>query len=246
MIKVKKLLIVLLSVCIVLTLLLFLVYRQTISITPLLAKRYEVRGVDVSHYQGDIDWDVLSDGLDFAYIKATEGSGSVDESFAYNYKEARKSGLRVGAYHFFSFDSAGKTQAENFIGNVEPCENMLPPVIDLEYYGNYFSDPKPAEQVLPQLEEMISALEDYYGVRPIIYVTGSAYRRYIKDSGLDCKLWRRNVYFKASGDWAFWQYSSVGQLEGYSGEEKYIDLNVFSGTREEFEGFGRAEVTTSS
>ena len=154
MIKIKKAAAVILGICIVMTLLLFLIYQQTISVTPLLAKKYEVRGVDVSHYQGDIDWQVLSDGLDFAYIKATEGSSYVDDSFEYNYKQARAERLRAGAYHFFSFDSSGAAQAANFIENVEPYEDMLPPVIDLEYYGKYFDSPKPAEEVLPELEDM--------------------------------------------------------------------------------------------
>ncbi|MCR4766822.1 MAG: glycoside hydrolase [Saccharofermentans sp.] len=239
MIKIKKAAAVILGICIVMTLLLFLVYQQTISITPLLAKKYEVRGVDVSHYQGDIDWQVLSDGLDFAYIKATEGSSYVDDSFEYNYKQARAERLRTGAYHFFSFDSTGAAQAANFIENVEPYEDMLPPVIDLEYYGKYFDSPKHAEEVLPELEDMINALEKHYGVRPVIYVTGSAYRRYIRDSDIGCEIWRRNVYLRPAGDWTFWQYSSVGQLEGFKGDEKYIDLNVYCGTREDFAAYGR-------
>lgn len=241
MYKLKKLAAMILTVCIVMTLLLFLIYEQTISITPLLAKKYEVKGVDVSHYQGDINWSVLSEGLDFAYIKATEGSSSVDESFAYNYKEAQAARLRVGAYHFFSFDSPGATQAENFISNVEAYEGMLPPVIDVEYYGSYFKDPKPADVVLPELKEMTDALEKHYGIRPVIYATGSSYRRYIKDSSLGCELWRRNVYLKPSAGWTLWQYSSVGQLDGYSGEEKYIDLDVYCGTRAQFEAFARTQ-----
>ncbi|MBR4257050.1 MAG: lysozyme, partial [Clostridia bacterium] len=65
---------------------------------------YPVRGVDVSHYQGDVDWETLSkQGISFAFIKATEGSSYVDLTFEKNYVEANKTVLRVGAYHFFSF-----------------------------------------------------------------------------------------------------------------------------------------------
>ena len=96
------------------------------------AKQYPVRGVDVSVYQGRIDWDTLAEqGISFAFIKATEGSGSEDPNFQRNWGQARQSGLRVGAYHFFSFDSGGDTQAENFIRAVEPVEGMLPPVVDV-------------------------------------------------------------------------------------------------------------------
>ena len=77
---------------------------------------FPVRGVDVSAYQGDIDWKTLaSQNIDFAFIKATEGSNFTDKRFAFNFAEASKTSLRVGAYHFFSFESGGDTQAENFI-----------------------------------------------------------------------------------------------------------------------------------
>ena len=93
-------------------------------------------GIDVSYHQGDIDWETLSrQGIDFAFIKATEGSGYADTYFRNNYKNAADTDIRIGAYHFFSFDSPGKTQAENFIRTVPVTDDMLPPVIDLEYYG---------------------------------------------------------------------------------------------------------------
>ena len=106
-----------------------LVWNGVILLNYPSVEKYPVRGVDVSAYQGEIDWDTLAlQGISFAYIKATEGSSFVDKCFDYNYAQAKKTGLRVGAYHFFSFDSGGDTQAENFIATVEPCENMLPPV----------------------------------------------------------------------------------------------------------------------
>ena len=97
----------------------FLVWNGYLLLNNPSRERYPVRGVDVSKYQGEIDWPVLAEQeISFAFIKATEGSSHVDARFAYNYEEARKTGLRVGAYHFFSFDSGGDTQAENFIRNV--------------------------------------------------------------------------------------------------------------------------------
>lgn len=82
-------------------------------------KKYPVRGVDVSSYQGEIDWETLENqDIDFAFIKATEGSGYEDEYFQQNFQNASETGIRIGAYHFFSFDSSGITQAENFIKTV--------------------------------------------------------------------------------------------------------------------------------
>ena len=91
-----------------------LFFTEKIKLNTPSQEEYPVRGVDVYSYQGEIDWGVLSEGLDFAYIKATEGSRYTDDRFAYNYEQARKTGLRVGAYHFFSFESSGASQAENF------------------------------------------------------------------------------------------------------------------------------------
>lgn len=198
---------------------------------------YPVKGVDVSSYQGDIDWSVLSENLDFVFIKATEGSKYCDGNFDYNYSEARKTHLRVGAYHFFSFESSGATQAENFISNVEPYEGMLPPAVDVELYGEYRSNPKSAEIIVPELKTMLNKLEDHYGVKPVIYATGSAYNMYIADEFSEYDLWIRDVYFKPNSDWTFWQHSDTGRLEGYNGEEKHIDLNVFNGSKEDFDRY---------
>ncbi|MBQ8966750.1 GH25 family lysozyme [Ruminococcus sp.] len=195
-----------------------------------------LKGADISSYQGTADWSKLSQNMDFAFIKATEGSSHTDERFDYNFKGAREAGLYAGAYHFFSFDSPGKTQAENFISAMEATgmtDGMLPPVIDVEPYGEYLKQPKPAEEVLPELEDMISAIEEKYGCKPVIYCTGKAYKLY-KAGFEGCKLWERNVYYRPlHNDWSFWQYTDTEVLEGYSGDEKYIDMNVFCGDEEE-------------
>ena len=81
---------------------------------------YPVKGVDVSSYQKDIDWEGLeSEGIGFAFIKATEGSSHCDGRFEYNWREANKTDMKVGAYHFLSYDTPGKSQAENYIDTVD-------------------------------------------------------------------------------------------------------------------------------
>ena len=208
-------------------------------------KRYPVVGIDVSHYQGDIDWQVISsyDINTFAYIKATEGSSYADEKFDYNFTEAQKTELRVGAYHFFSFESSGKSQAENFIRTVTAFDGMLPPAIDLEYYGDFrFSHPSP-EEVKPELDAMISALTEHYGMPPIIYCTMSTYKKYIMGDYPDCDIWIRSICFEPKlpdgREWTFWQDSDKTVMQGYSGEEKYIDTNRFNGTPEDFQKYAK-------
>lgn len=202
------------------------------------ASKYPIHGVDVSHYQGEIDWDVLADqNIRFAYIKATEGSSYVDERFADNYVMARQTGLKVGAYHFFSFDSPGITQALNFIETVEAFDGMLSPVVDVEFYGNKEANPPDPEEVRPQLQAYLDAVEETYGQHPIIYATYESWELYIKDQFDDYPLWIRDIWNQpeSSIDWTLWQYTNRGRLNGFSGEESYVDLNVFNGTLEEWE-----------
>lgn len=216
-----------------------LVWNGIILLNGPYAANYEVRGVDVSAYQGDIDWSVLSDeGIKFAFIKATEGSSFVDRCFSYNYEQAKKSGLYVGAYHFFSYDSGGDTQADNFIKNVEGFEGMLPPVIDLEFYGDKESNPPERSEVTPQLQIMLDRLEEHYGMKPIIYATEHSYELYLSGDYEGYDIWIRNVITKPKisdgRQWTFWQYTNRGRLRGYKGEERFIDINVFGGTLSEF------------
>lgn len=223
----------------ILCLLALLVWNGSIVPNQWFAAGYPVRGVDVSSYQGVIDWETLSaQDISFAFIKATEGSSFVDDYFAYNYSEARKTGLRVGAYHFFSYDSEGNTQAEHFIETVEKTEGMLPPVIDLEFYGDKRQNPPPQADVRRELDAFIEKVTEYYGMKPIIYATERSYSLYLDGAYEDCDIWIRNVYLPPrlpdGRDWTFWQYTDKGYLEGYQGEEMYIDLNVFRDTEEDF------------
>ncbi len=216
-----------------------LIYNGIILMNDPSDDAYPVRGVDVSTYQGEIDWGVLSSqGIAFAFIKATEGSSLVDPHFSFNFDEAQKYDIAVGAYHFFSFDSPAETQAQNFIAAVEPFDGMLPPVIDLEFYGGNEKDPPSREYVDEQLGVMLDALEEYYGLKPIIYSTEKSYELYLSGNYDEYDIWIRDVYFAPElsdgREWTFWQYTNRERLDGYSGREKYIDVNVFNGSADKF------------
>ncbi|HBR32504.1 MAG TPA: glycoside hydrolase family 25 [Clostridiales bacterium] len=205
-------------------------------------EEYPVRGVDVSSYQGIIDWEKLAtQNISFAFIKATEGSSYIDPYYYNNYENALKTDIKIGSYHFFSFESSGEKQAENFISVCAKTKNMLPPVVDIEYYGDYNGKSPDVNLVQSNLKELIEKLENHYGVKPIIYATQRSYKKYISGSFLEYDVWIRDVYTKASlndgRDWTFWQYSHKGKLAGYDGEEKFIDMNVFNGTKEEFDDY---------
>ncbi|WP_245613750.1 glycoside hydrolase family 25 protein [Alkalihalobacterium bogoriense] len=227
----------------VIALLVFLWYEGIIIPNASRANEYPVKGVDVSAYQGDIDWDHLQrQGLSFAFIKATEGSSFVDRYFKKNWEYANNTPLRMGAYHFFSYDSGGDTQAENFIKTVPIDESALPPVIDVEFYGDKEKNLPDRADVVRELTVMIDLLEEHYGKRVILYTTNKAYDLFIKDEFQQCDIWIRDVFQPPSlpdnREWTFWQYTDREKLEGYNGEEKFIDVNVFSGSKQEFADYG--------
>jgi lysozyme len=201
--------------------------------------QYPIRGVDVSSYQGNIDWAVLSkQNISFAFIKATEGSSFVDKHFIQNWEEALKTSLWVGAYHFFSFESKGSAQAAHFISTVGSLQQSLPPVIDIEYYEVKSDKSFSRDKIRDELKTLIHELEKQYGVLPILYVTKETYKDFVKDNVFDCSLWVRNVLsrpgFVQDDAWTFWQYSNRHLLAGYSGVERYIDMNVYNGDLDQF------------
>lgn len=219
-----------------------LIYQGKITINHPSEADYPIRGVDVSYYQGEIDWEVLvEEDIDFAFIKATEGSSHIDVRFEENWERSGKTGLKRGAYHFFSFESEGAAQAEHFISVVPKEEGMLSPVIDIEFYGDRFYNRPDVEGTRKQLQSLLDRLEEHYGVKPLIYATESSYSTYIRGAFDEYPLWIRNVYFSPNmgmpGKWTFWQYDSEAKLQGYSGEEEHIDLNVFYGSEKDWMNF---------
>jgi lysozyme len=217
-----------------------LVWQGIVWPNRILAARHDVRGVDVSHYQGTIDWDVLAaQDLDFAWIKATEGASHTDPQFAASWAAATETSLLVGAYHFMSFESPGADQAAHLAAEVPATPGTLPPVIDLEFYGSFFEHHPTPDEVHAILDPLVDGIEEHYGAAPILYATEEAYDLYLAGRYPDLPVWIRSVAWAPrlsdGRDWTVWQYSNRDRLPGYDGVEPYIDMNVFAGTREELE-----------
>ncbi len=191
-------------------------------------------GVDVSAYQASIDMNKLKEqNIKFIYIKATEGSKTQDKKFAENWENAKNAELLSGAYHFFSYDSEGKTQAENFIKTVgTDIKGRLLPVVDVEYYGNKEQNPPNKEDVIRELKVFLEIVEEEYGVKPLIYTRTDIYDKYLNGEFDEYKKWISSLYTPLSwnykDDWYIWQYLNRGELDGYTGGEKYIDLNILN------------------
>lgn len=191
-------------------------------------------GVDVSSYQVNIDMNKLKEqNIEFVYIKATEGSKTKDDKFDENWENAQNAKLLSGAYHFFSYDSEGRTQAENFINVLgKDIKGRLLPVVDVEYYGDKEQNPPNKEDVVRELKVFLEMVEEEYEVKPLIYTRPEIYNKYLKGEFDQYKKWISSFYTPLSwnykDDWYIWQYLNRGELEGYTGGEKYIDLNVLN------------------
>ena len=200
---------------------------------------YPVKGVDVSEHQKDIDWKGLaSEDISFAFIKATEGSSYVDKRFEENWKHANRTDLKVGAYHFMSYDTPGKSQAENFIKQVHWRFGMMPPVVDVEFYGDYISSHPKKSQMYDVLDVILDEFEAKYGRRPIIYTNTYIYKNYISGRYDDYPIWISDPGLSEKlpdgREWTFCQYTFKAKSKYITDGKKYVDMNVFNGSRWEF------------
>jgi lysozyme len=189
--------------------------------------RYPVRGIDVSHYQGAIDWPaVAADDVAFAYVKATEGVEGRDTEFAYNWRGAERAGLRVGAYHYFIFCRSSWAQAHNFLAVAPRRADALPPAVDLEM-ARSCRVRLSGREMRRELDAYLDVVEAREGRRALLYVTPqfyATYRAYLPRR----PLWRRSVLSKPTpASWTLWQYLSRGRVAGI---RAFVDLSV-SGRR---------------
>ena len=211
----------------------FLIKSKQIFLNTLYISDSDIIGVDISSYQGDVDMEkLIEQDIHFVYIKATEGSNHVDSKFSQNWTNAQESGILSGAYHFFSYDSSGKKQAQNFIKTVGSMEGHLIPVVDVEYYGDKEENPPKKEDLRRELHAYLDILEDRYDVKPMIYTRIDLYNEYLKGEFDEYKKWMSSFYYPLKwayrDEWYVWQYMDQGVLDGLSGGIPYIDLNVIN------------------
>ena len=195
-------------------------------------KRFPVWGVDVSHHQGTIEWSEVAraPNLVFAYVKATEGGDWVDHAFAENWKGARGAGLRVGAYHYFTFCRPAADQAKNFLSVLPSERDTLPPALDVEFGGNC-STPPPTAEVRAAVLEWLEAVEQATSRRPIIYATRDAHEALLQGEAFaKYGLWIRDVFFEPEQDvpWVMWQFANRAHVDGIEG---FVDLDALAGDR---------------
>lgn len=194
---------------------------------------YEIHGIDISHYQGKIDWEQLTNAMikgcpvRFVIIKSTEGSSRLDENFRENFNQARDFGFIRGVYHFWSNKSTAREQAYYFLDQVHLTDGDLPPVLDIEH--------KPADKSVEDFQRdvltWLHIVEDKYHVKPIIYTYYKFKEQYLSAPVFeDYPYWIAHYYVdkvQYKGKWKFWQHTDVGKLPGIKG---YVDFNIYNGS----------------
>lgn len=211
-----------------------------------LASDFSVQGIDVSKYQGDVDWNaVANSGVKFAYIKATEGGDYLDEKFRQNWEMSRASGIRRGAYHFAYWCRPAREQAAWFVANVPNDPSALPPVLDVEWNPQSRTCPRkiPREEAMADMKVILDAMERAYGKRPVIYTSVDFHRDVLQDAFDDYPMWVRSVKYYPTvkyGDrrWSFWQHTATGSVPGVRG---YVDRNCYAGSVEDWQKWLEAQ-----
>jgi len=214
-------------------------YRTYESFNIKIPKNYSIHGIDVSYYQGKIDWFKVKAmkedevRIHFAFIKATEGLLTVDPYFKRNWREAPKAGIKVGAYHFFRPKKSGYWQANFFLQNVNFERGDLPPVVDIETLDGV----SPA-QMRKELNAFIIEVETRTKVRPIIYSGLKFYQAYLMGNYENYPFWIAHYHQPklklTSKAWQFWQHSDKARINGIN---HVVDFNVFNGDSTQFAQF---------
>lgn len=194
---------------------------------------YEIHGIDISHYQGKIDWEQLKNAMiegcpvRFVIIKSTEGASRLDDHFRENFNQVRDYGFIRGVYHFWSNKSSAREQAYYFLDKVHLTEGDLPPVLDIEH--------KPADKSVDDFQRdvltWLHIVEDKYHAKPIIYTYYKFKEKYLSSPVFDdYPYWIAHYYVdkvQYQGKWKFWQHTDAGKLPGIKG---YVDFNIYNGS----------------
>jgi lysozyme len=198
--------------------------------------RYPVHGIDLSRFQTAVDWPTArANGVNFAFIKATEGGDLLDPMFKDHWQGAGAAGVKRGAYHFFYHCRPAAEQARWFIRHVPRTPGALPPVLDMEWTPTSptCTIRRDGATIREEARIFMDIVERHYGQRPLIYTTVDFFE--------DTQLWRLQgveFWLRSVADhpgqvyegtpWKFWQYTSTGLIPGIAGK---VDINVFSGSK---------------
>lgn len=223
------------------------IFSMLSSCTNLTVRKenFELQGIDVSHYQKSIDWNIIAEqNVHFAFIKATEGESFRDSLFCKNWGAIKQAGIIRGAYHFFRPSVDAKIQAQNFINWVDMEDGDLAPVLDVEVL-----DHASAHELVKGVRTWLNKVEEKFLIKPIIYTNQNFFNKYLAGHFKEYPIWIarytnwRYPAIQTEQNWAFWQYGNKGTLNGISG---YVDFNVFNGDNNDLHRYRFRTRTASS
>ena len=191
-------------------------------------------GLDISEYQGKIDWDLVENleneyPIEFIFIRATAGNDREDQQFEKNWLGAKKRKMIRGAYHYYRPNENSLEQAKLFIKTVQLRKGDLPPVLDIERLPKGQS----LDSLKIGLRRWLNVVESHYKVKPIIYTGEKYYDDFLKEDFSDYLFWIANYNFyreKIEADWLFWQFTEKASVSGIKGN---VDVNIFNGDVEQ-------------
>lgn len=201
---------------------------------------HAIHGIDISRWQGDIDWNAAREGgTEFAWIKATEGGDHFDPRFMDNWRGAKAAGVPRGAYHFYYFCRPVEEQVA-WVKKIVPVDpDALPLVLDMEWnaHSKTCTERPPRSRIVQDMSFFLEAMEQHYGKRPVIYSSVDFHRDRMVGAFKDEHFWLRSVasypnhIYEQRDDWVFWQYTAEGRVPGVKGD---VDRNAFFGTKSQF------------
>ncbi|MBP1839970.1 GH25 family lysozyme [Formosa algae] len=204
-------------------------------------KRYPrfLYGIDLSHYQGKIDWktvNYINDSIPIAFIivRATMGIDGLDSEYISRWETIKSKGIIRGAYHYYRPNQHSLSQAKQFKNRVKLRPGDLPPILDIENLSTI----QTVENLKLGIKKWLDDIEFHYGVTPIIYTGDHFYRKHLNTQEFDkYPIWIANYgnyYEPFTKPWNIWQFTEQGQIEGVEG---FIDLNVYNGTYPDLKSF---------
>jgi lysozyme len=197
----------------------------------------KIYGIDISEYQGKIDWDSLNEievnkKISFILIRATAGKNRVDKKFASNFDAAKNKNIIRGAYHYYRPNENSIKQAQLFIKTVLLKKGDLPPVLDIENIPKS----QPMDSLKIGLKRWLKMVETHYQVKPIIYTGENYYNTFLKEDFKDYHFWIANyskIPAELNHNWKFWQFTESAKIKGINHK---VDLNIYNGNKIELKG----------
>lgn len=187
-----------------------------------------VHGIDLSHYQGDVFWEIVgaNSKMAYVYLKATEGSTHIDENYERNIELAHRYGLKVGSYHFFRPKTELSKQLENFMSQCRPGDQDLIPMIDIESTGGLKTD-----EFCDSLFKFLDLVEQAYRQKPLLYTYTNFYNKHLQGKIDEYQLMiaqysDEKPILADDRDYTMWQYTAKGRINGIN---TYVDKSRFMG-----------------